>query len=84
MQNIDINVIFGGSFNPPTIAHYEISKAIIDKFKVNDFVFVPTSLNYGKKTLIDSKMRPKPSTRHGVPCQRDTRASSPPRWPPPP
>lgn len=57
MQNIDINVIFGGSFNPPTIAHYEISKAIIEEFKVNDFVFVPTSLNYGKKTLIDSKSR---------------------------
>ena len=57
MQITNIKVVFGGSFNPPTIAHYEISKAIIERFKVSDLVFVPTSLNYGKKTLISNKSR---------------------------
>lgn len=57
MELSNINVIYGGSFNPPTIAHYVVSKEIIKRFKVNDFVFMPTSLNYGKKTLIDDKPR---------------------------
>ena len=34
----NINVIFGGSFNPPTVAHYEISKQIIEHFNVLDFL----------------------------------------------
>jgi len=53
----NINVIFGGSFNPPTIAHFEISKQIIDTFNVSDFVFMPTGNNYSKPELIDSKHR---------------------------
>ena len=28
-----IKVLFGGSFNPPTKAHYEIAKEVIDKFE---------------------------------------------------
>lgn len=52
-----IKVIFGGSFNPPTIAHYEISKIITEKFNVSDFVFMPTGISYGKKTLIAGNHR---------------------------
>ena len=52
-----INVIFGGSFNPPTVAHYQISKQIIETFEVVDFVFMPTGNNYNKPELIDSSHR---------------------------
>lgn len=52
-----IKVIFGGSFNPPTIAHYEICKAITKRFNVSDFVFMPTGISYGKKSLISSSHR---------------------------
>ena len=52
-----IKVLFGGSFNPPTKAHYEIAKFIIDKFEVSDFVFLPTGNVYNKPNLIDCKYR---------------------------
>ena len=53
----NINVIFGGSFNPPTVAHYEISKQIIEHFNVLDFVFMPTGNNYSKPELINASHR---------------------------
>lgn len=53
----NINVIFGGSFNPPTVAHYEISKQIIEYFNVLDFVFMPTGNNYSKPELIKASHR---------------------------
>ena len=52
-----IKVIFGGSFNPPTKAHYEIAKRVIEKYSVNDFVFIPTGNVYNKPNLIDAKYR---------------------------
>lgn len=52
-----IKVIFGGSFNPPTKAHFEIAKMVIEKFQVVDFIFLPTGNVYNKANLIDAKYR---------------------------
>lgn len=52
-----IKVLFGGSFNPPTKAHYEIAKEVIDKFEVKEFVFLPTGNVYNKPNLIECKQR---------------------------
>ena len=52
-----IKVLFGGSFNPPTKAHFEIARSIIEKFNVIDFVFLPTGNVYNKANLIDAKYR---------------------------
>lgn len=51
------HVLYGGSFNPPTIAHYYISKSIIDYYDVEDFVFLPTGSNYRKDELISGYCR---------------------------
>ena len=53
----EIKVLFGGSFNPPTKAHFEIARSIIEKFNVIDFVFLPTGNVYNKANLIDAKYR---------------------------
>ncbi len=50
---IRMNIVFGGSFNPPTKAH----KLILDKlfllFKPDNIIIVPVGDNYQKKGLID-------------------------------
>lgn len=46
-----MKIIYGGSFNPPTIAHYEISKYILDKFPESEIIFVPTAQHYNKPGL---------------------------------
>ena len=46
-----MKIIYGGSFNPPTIAHYEIAKYILDKFPESEIVFVPTAQHYNKPGL---------------------------------
>ncbi len=52
-----MKIIYGGSFNPPTIAHYQISQMILDKFPDSKIIFVPTSTNYEKTDLHDDKHR---------------------------
>lgn len=52
-----MTIIYGGSFNPPTIAHYEIAKYIIEKYPKNTFFFLPTNDNYGKDDLEDQRIR---------------------------
>lgn len=52
-----IKVLFGGSFNPPTKAHFEIAKKVIEKYQVADFIFLPTGNVYNKPNLIDCKYR---------------------------
>jgi len=50
---ICMNIVFGGSFNPPTKAH----KLILDKlfllFKPDNIIIVPVGDSYKKKGLID-------------------------------
>lgn len=52
-----MNIVFGGTFNPPTYAHYLIAKKIIADFEVENFIFLPTGLTYNKKDLELSKAR---------------------------
>ncbi len=50
-------VIFGGSFNPPTIAH-KVIYGHIDKYVcVDTFIYLPVSQKYAKENLIDNKHR---------------------------
>ncbi len=49
-------LVYGGSFNPITKAHYEIAKLLKDKYNSN-FTFVPVGNNYSKENLIEFKHR---------------------------
>ncbi|MDF2698759.1 MAG: nicotinate-nucleotide adenylyltransferase [Haloplasmataceae bacterium] len=44
-------ILYGGSFNPPTIAHFEIAKYLISKYKPLKFVFVPVGSYYNKPNV---------------------------------
>lgn len=48
---------FGGSFNPPTIAHLEIVKIALKEFNLDKIVVVPMGDKYEKKDLIPFKYR---------------------------
>lgn len=44
-------IVYGGSFNPPTIAHIHIAKYLIQKYQPKPFIFVPVGDRYHKKDL---------------------------------
>lgn len=48
---------FGGSFNPPTIAHLEIVKTALNKFNLDRIIIVPMGDKYDKKGLLPFKYR---------------------------
>lgn len=48
---------FGGSFNPPTIAHLEIVNLAIEKFDLDKVVVIPMGDKYEKPELIAFKYR---------------------------
>lgn len=48
---------FGGSFNPPTIAHERLAEEIAEKFKLDKVYFVPVGNYYKKIDLIDENKR---------------------------
>lgn len=48
---------FGGSFNPPTIAHFEIVKSAIEKFHLDKVIVVPMGDKYQKQNLIPFEHR---------------------------
>jgi nicotinate-nucleotide adenylyltransferase len=52
-----MNIIFGGSFNPPTIAHYEIAKYLLGKFPASTLVLLPNGDRYPRKKLSSSEDR---------------------------
>jgi len=52
-------VVFGGSFNPPTIAHYQIAKYVKNQLFCKQFFFLPVGNQYPKKNLVDSVHRVK-------------------------
>lgn len=52
-------VIFGGSFNPPTIAHYEVAKHVLGLSSVERLLFVPVGDQYKKAALIPAFHRVK-------------------------
>lgn len=50
-------VVFGGAFNPPTIAHKEMYYLIEAEFGFQYFIYLPVSNKYHKSTLIDDSYR---------------------------
>lgn len=52
-------VAFGGSFNPPTIAHYEVAKHVLSLPFVESLLFVPVGDQYKKAGLIPAVHRVK-------------------------
>jgi len=45
-------VVFGGAFNPPTIAHYEVAKHVTKMSEVSKLLFVPVGDHYEKAGLV--------------------------------
>ena len=52
-------IVFGGSFNPPTIAHYEIAEYLSEQTFCEQFIFLPVGNQYPKKGLVESFHRVK-------------------------
>lgn len=48
---------FGGTFNPPTTAHIELAKKIIQECKIDRVVFVPVNDLYKKDKMVKSEHR---------------------------
>lgn len=48
---------FGGCFNPPTIAHYNLAKQALDVYNFDGIYFVPVNDFYSKKSLISIQKR---------------------------
>ena len=47
-------VVMGGSFNPPTLAHYMLMKEALDALEADFGFFVPVSDAYLKRKMRDS------------------------------
>ena len=47
-------VVMGGSFNPPTLAHYKLMKEAIDALNADIGFFVPVSDAYLKRKMCQS------------------------------
>ncbi len=43
---------FGGSFNPPTIAHYNLIKKALEEYNFDKVFFVPVNDHYSKRGLV--------------------------------
>ena len=50
-------VVYGGAFNPPTKAHYEIATTICQRLQPKAFVFLPVGDQYEKADLAPAKHR---------------------------
>ena len=50
-------IIFGGAFNPPTLAHYEIAEKLINEFNPDSFYFLPVGNRYNNKKMLDFNYR---------------------------
>lgn len=50
--------VFGGSFNPPTVAHIDLAKQILNKIdEIEKVIFVPVSTKYNKSGLAPDEVR---------------------------
>ena len=54
---IYLNIVYGGSFNPPTVAHEAIIKELKRKFNPKNLIILPTGNSYVRKDLLDFKHR---------------------------
>lgn len=50
-------ILYGGSFNPPTIAHFKIAQKLINTYKPKAFIFLPVGNVYNKEELVDFNQR---------------------------
>ncbi|MCF7930870.1 MAG: nicotinate (nicotinamide) nucleotide adenylyltransferase [Acholeplasmataceae bacterium] len=50
-------IVFGGSFNPPTIAHLKIVKKLLSTYHGSQVLLLPVGNDYLKPELIDIKHR---------------------------
>jgi len=46
-----MKILYGGSFNPPTLAHLKVYHQMMETFDVEEFVFMPTANIYSKPDL---------------------------------
>jgi nicotinate-nucleotide adenylyltransferase len=47
-----MNIVFGGSFNPPTIAHLEMIKKLLSTFDGSNVLLLPVGDDYKKPELL--------------------------------
>ena len=52
IMEIKGKIIYGGAFNPPTIAHKRIGKYLIDNYKDIELIYLPTNSFYNKDELV--------------------------------
>ncbi|MFA5543375.1 MAG: nicotinate-nicotinamide nucleotide adenylyltransferase [Bacilli bacterium] len=52
-----MNILYGGAFNPPTIAHFEIIKVIKKSFPNDRLILLPAGDKYKDGNLIEFKHR---------------------------
>lgn len=52
-----MNIVYGGAFNPPQLAHYKIVNVLLKKFKNARVIILPVGNNYNKPEIIDFKHR---------------------------
>lgn len=50
-------IVYGGAFNPPTKAHYQIAKYLLEKYQDANLIFLPTSTKYAKADLVSNDHR---------------------------
>lgn len=51
-----MNIVYGGSFNPPTLAHLEIIDLLIERFKPENVIILPVGKKYVLKTNLASDL----------------------------
>jgi nicotinate-nucleotide adenylyltransferase len=52
MHKDTVMVVFGGAFNPPTLAHYQIYQAAKKVLYFDRFIYLPVSQKYPKQALV--------------------------------
>lgn len=50
-------VVYGGAFNPPTLAHYNLAISVLKSINADKLIFMPVGDYYNKKELIHSQHR---------------------------
>lgn len=51
--------VFGGAFNPPTLAHYEVARHVLGAKEVEHLFFIPVGDHYKKAGLVPAPHRVK-------------------------
>lgn len=49
-----MNIVYGGSFNPPTVAHERIIKLLLQRFNPEHIIIMPVGTNYYHKNSLAS------------------------------